>query len=324
MCKVFFPQYTGCPSHHTHKDEVILCFCDKRGCPGVTKLFVPLTDHCEICLVKFKTPGAPNITNLLEPMFSGRRQTFQDLTPSMRKACQDIMAIAPQPHNGSVTNFLLRDKKTGAAHTFNVFTPWIDTISDSDFKFLHELKEALSLYYLEAMKCPTLAGFLNGVRVNGLKHEHIQDPPARVREERNSVLLARLARTVPEVTVGDELEDPNCTICREPLGKPEPVVKLPCGHLIGKHCLNEWIRKWDRDSALRVCTLCNEGVGLTELGDEPVGDTLAGFEPALPGTEPDSWQFKKMIEKAVEEACKRDVEPVPGPWWMTALKSAVS
>ncbi|EHK97270.1 hypothetical protein M7I_7000 [Glarea lozoyensis 74030] len=31
-----------------------------------------------------------------------------------------------------------------------------------------------------------------------------------------------------------------------------------------------------------------------------------------------------MIEKAVEEACKRDVEPVPGPWWMTALKSAVS
>jgi hypothetical protein len=90
-------------------------------------------------------------------------------------------------------------------------------------------------------------------------------------------------------------DNPECMICREHLGQPsedgqpaEDAVQLPCLHIYGRTCLQEWIRPWGPGPApLVVCTLCREGFGLLSPRELRVGIDLPAQEevPALPGQE---------------------------------------
>lgn len=175
-----------------------------------------------------------------------------------------------------------------------------------------------------------LAQLILRSRMDGLHHIQLRPPPEIVREERLPVLLSRLTALAPEVPhselkeLGDEAA---CSICLCPLSSntPEtgPVVQLPCKHMYCKPCLEQWIISWDRESALRVCTLCNEGFGLTAIGNEPP-TKKPGFEP-----NPEGYIPAEVLAPGLEQVV-RDIASRPGsygwdverPWWMTLLRRA--
>jgi hypothetical protein len=105
------------------------------------------------------------------------------------------------------------------------------------------------------------------------------------------------------------------------------------GHIIGQKCLRKWVKHWDRESALRVCTLCNKGFDVTVLGDEPLEDKVLwpGFEPTPDGVDPSAGNFQVLIldrvihikrcKEVVRESRHQDFHAVKSPWWMKVLKS---
>jgi hypothetical protein len=273
----------------------------------------------------------------------------------MRKICESILALSPRkPEDPRPSGFPqhIRDPTTGHVYPYDKDEVWDARIPWSDLEFLHHLQHGLTLldeekwrqsaeavgdavtdrvmrsgeinFYLQIRNAYFLAltDLLDNIRVNGLRQEQLDEAPMRVREERNNIIWDRLVATQLPIKE-EELNELDCCICQEPLGKPEPPIKLLCGHIIGQSCLREWIRQWDRESALRVCTLCNKGFDVTALGNEPLENKVLwpGFEPAPLGVDPSAWHVKVLIDRAIEEKGRMDSHPIESPWWMKLLKN---
>jgi hypothetical protein len=159
--------------------------------------------------------------------------------------------------------------------------------------------------------------------VNGLRHRQLDPPPDRVREERNHTIFNRLVAASLPIEEEEALKELDCCIFREPLGKPEPAIRLPCGHYIGAQCIGNCIKHWDKESALRVCTLCNKGFDLTVIGDDPLEDPInwPGYEPAPAGVISTAWQVKQLIDRAIWESSRVGTHKTESPWWMRVLKN---
>jgi hypothetical protein len=335
MCRVLCCNYLECKHDDIRREYLVRCPADEY-CNGVTAIEVPLPRHCEKCMS--------------DDTDARRSTTPKSCAPRLREEVDRIFALAPKDSSpeeeGAPTS--MRDPATKERHAYHSLRTheWQEDISDEDLRWLfflekglHEVwwekcemdktvaEELLLFLHIRGAYLMALGKFLCRIRVNGLRHFQLEDAEPRVREERMPVLLKRLDKITTPVGKSElaRLGNPKCVICQEKLGEAEEKpVKLPCGHCIGRECLRHWVESWDRESALRVCTLCKDGFDLTKYDpDDAKTDQLPGFERAPRGTIPTAGEVDKMIGDLLAYVASlppgNQFNP-PRPWWMKFLR----
>jgi hypothetical protein len=83
--------------------------------------------------------------------------------------------------------------------------------------------------------------------------------------------------------------------------------------------MKAWIEAWNRDSILRVCTLCDTNFDVTKGGDGMECRRLGEFEVPARRQVPRADAFRVYFE----ELClsSRLMCNEPSPWWMNVLRS---
>jgi len=129
------------------------------------------------------------------------------------------------------------------------------------------------------------------------KERSLQRRDAREARRQGVSIHDEMIRNLPNVSFQIDVEyiprdHRECLICQEEFEKEqadgtpaENALKLPCGHIYGEDCLQEWIRNWDHDdgSNFTLCTLCRDDFGLTPVlddeDDEEGLDFITDFDP---------------------------------------------
>ena len=63
----------------------------------------------------------------------------------------------------------------------------------------------------------------------------------------------RFVKQLPDLSLDDVPNEISCNICMESFGStenPEPPVRLPCGHVMGRNCISQWL------TTSNSCPLC--------------------------------------------------------------------
>ena len=100
--------------------------------------------------------------------------------------------------------------------------------------------------------------------------------------------MVRFVNSLSEVSKADLEKDSECAICRGiygenvsmDSGKPEEPVRLPCGHVFGRLCLQVLLSpKADGGWEHRICPLCRREIeGIGNQDDEGGHDEEGGAE----------------------------------------------
>ncbi|CAG8978437.1 hypothetical protein HYALB_00012604 [Hymenoscyphus albidus] len=308
--------------------------CDRdETCTGLISLEVAIPGICSTCL----------FTKTLFP-----RPLTSPVTDEELALCERIMAKYPPRHSDTIVS------PTGIAYPY--YDEWVDPLPDADLEWLMHFVKILERYMWVKVQSgeinredgnrfhifathivfayhTALAQFILRVRMNGLRQRQLRPAPEIVREERLSVLLSRLdnlAEDVPSSELAKMTDGTSCPVCictfADIAPEDGPVIQLPCKHKYCKYCLEEWIVSWDRESALKVCVICREGFGLTDIGDEPP-TKKPGFEPLAKGFRIEAHFFAPALEETVSDVASKPGSfgwNVERPWWMTMLLQAAA
>jgi hypothetical protein len=114
---------------------------------------------------------------------------------------------------------------------------------------------------------------------------------AQARRREELWRLEQRQETGDDVEVGAMLEEYNCPICYEVMGRPDrrPMTLFPCGHSVCEQCLGEYIRQTGRNK----CCLCN-----TAFQSQAVNSALLQLIEGAAHTkvEPDYAQSLKLAQ----------------------------
>lgn len=97
-------------------------------------------------------------------------------------------------------------------------------------------------------------------------------------------------------------EDRDCGICREPYGTgehPESILRLPCKHYFGSHCIYEWLKPAENEHK-NTCPICRAVVFEPRYDSDPERQILPVIRELLTrGTERDLIRAFRIVDKFV-------------------------
>lgn len=289
---------------------------------------------------------------IFKPFDANQLTARRVITTEQREACDRILNcyLSEDPRAGRIVD------RGNHAHPYTQDGryEWDEEIPLRDLQFLHQLVYVLDhiiaeksidenrlpvfkmlKWYLH-IRCAyqrALGRFLIRIRVNGLEQIRVESAQPR-RERRIEVLHERLydMSTVIPADSPKLQESPDCMICQESLVllDSEQAIKLPCGHILGLECLKIWIEGWDRESRLRVCTLCDADFNITRSGNAVPGDeiNLPGFELPVDGRGPNADEMRVFLDERIADQLAVDGDSTlwneSSPWWMCFLRQYAS
>jgi hypothetical protein len=265
MCRTYQAHFRACGHDDDDFNKTFRC-ANYPQC-GPAKKVVPHRNYtfCSSCLQNARL--VPSISEDFQRIrtYLSRVDNFREYFIPQARRLFDLAAgpglrYNPVQINGRV---LFNGAEEPIYDSFNIHQ-FSGRLDDSDGSALSHVEYLLGFYILDP-SLPDLTAnqyrLFRQIRAAAIGWS-MTDKKHRL-QRGESELIRRLNAILTPVPVLQAQDDPDCPICREPLGQRtedvedgEEAVKLPCGHIFGRGCIRTWISGWIPGNAFPVCPMC--------------------------------------------------------------------
>lgn len=304
MCRKHHVEFTVCH----HKDYTLDFFfpCANHPCGKTDQVVEQVHTFCLQCL-RYQR-GLPKDPETEAIMSLQQRSANDGPLHKVRR----VFDLAARPgerfraFDKKMNNFVLTNGMSLPVYDAFNLAEFSGRLTEADEVFLHSLNHAMRAYIREP-DTPDMTEnqyMLYRQVVAAVLALSITKKETYLREQesKHNAFLRRLntiLRPIRTQALRDE-DDPDCPICLEPMGEDgsEEPVRLPCGCLVGRTCLENLIREWAPNEPFLICLPCRDAF-----------DFLTPLE------------LTQGITVTSEDEIRMRIQP-PGGWGINLLRAA--